>query len=106
MEGVLFASFAIVGSQIREGNWTSILLEFTCLVDVNLVALSFLVAILLWSKTLADVLSHPRREKLSRCNMLMEKVKCGFLCSYDNIYAWHMENAWLISLTWIFVVDK
>ncbi len=39
MEGVLFAYFAIVGSQIREGNWISILLEFTCLVDVNLVAL-------------------------------------------------------------------
>jgi hypothetical protein len=59
VEGVL-ASFAIVGSQIREGNWTSIPLEFTCLVDVNLVALSFLVAILLWSKILAEVLSHPR----------------------------------------------
>ncbi len=60
MEGVLFASLTIVGSQIREGNRTSILLEFTCLVDVNLVALSFLVAILLWSKMLAEVLSHPR----------------------------------------------
>jgi len=78
VEGVLFAYFAIVGSQIREGNWTSILLEFTCLVDVNLVALSFLVAILLWAKMLAEVLSHPRREKLSRCNMLMEKVNVAF----------------------------
>lgn len=78
MEGVLFAYFAIVGSQFREGNWISILLEFTCLVDVNLVALSFLVAILLWAKMLAEVLSHPRREKLSRCNMLMEKVNVAF----------------------------
>jgi hypothetical protein len=32
--------------------------------------------------------------------------QCGFLCSYDNIYAWDVENAWLISLTRIFVVDK
>jgi hypothetical protein len=78
LEGVLFAYFAIVGSQIREGNWISILLEFTCLVDVNLVALYFSVAILLCSKTLAEVLSHPRREKLSRCNMLMEKVNVAF----------------------------
>jgi hypothetical protein len=32
--------------------------------------------------------------------------QCGFLCSYDNIYAGDVENEWLISLTWIFVVDK
>ncbi len=30
MAGVLFESFTMVGSQIREGNWTSNLSEFTC----------------------------------------------------------------------------
>jgi hypothetical protein len=37
--GVLF-----IGSQTREGNWASILSEFTCLVDVNLAALSWLLS--------------------------------------------------------------
>ncbi len=36
--------FAMVGSQIGEGNWASILSEFTCLVDVNLAALSWLLS--------------------------------------------------------------
>jgi hypothetical protein len=30
----------------------------------------------------------------------------SFLCSNDNIYAWNVENAWLISLIWIIYVDK
>jgi hypothetical protein len=45
---------------------------------MSILLLSFLVAILLWAKMLAEVLSHPRREKLSRCNMLMEKVNVAF----------------------------
>jgi hypothetical protein len=24
--------------------------------------------------------------------------QCGFLCLYDNILAWDVKNAWLISL--------
>jgi hypothetical protein len=32
--------------------------------------------------------------------------QCGFLYSYYNICAWDVENAWLISLAWIFIVDK
>jgi hypothetical protein len=34
-------------------------------------------------------------EKVGKCNMLMEKVsagQCSFLCSYDAIYAWVVEN--------------
>jgi hypothetical protein len=30
----------------------------------------------------------------------------SFLCSNDSIYAWNVENAWLISLIWIIFVDK
>jgi hypothetical protein len=46
--GVLFGSFTMVGSQIREGKWASNLSEFTCqwsygsiVVSFNLVALSW-----------------------------------------------------------------
>jgi hypothetical protein len=61
---------------------------------------------------LAEVLSHPlhwwdssgRLEKVSR--YVDGESQCGFLFSYDNIYAWDVENAWLISLTLIFVIDK
>jgi hypothetical protein len=63
---------------------------------------------------LAEVLSHhlhwwdscSKLEKVIRCNMLMKKVRAAFFCSYDNSKAWDVENAWLISLTWIFVVAK
>jgi hypothetical protein len=27
--------------------------------------------------------------------------QCSFLCSYGTIYAWDVENTWLISLIWI-----
>jgi len=29
---------------------------------------------------------------------LMVKVSVAFLCSYDSIYAWDVENTWLTSL--------
>jgi hypothetical protein len=62
--GVLLGSFTMVGSQIREGNRTSILSETShvtgaiALVGVNLVvlSLSLSVAILPWSKALAEIL--------------------------------------------------
>jgi hypothetical protein len=34
------------------------------------------------------------------------KGQHSFLCSNDNIYAWNVENAWLISLIWIIFVDN
>jgi len=40
-------------------------------------------------------------EKVDKSNLLMEKVSAGqfsFLCTYDAIYAWVVENTWLISL--------
>jgi hypothetical protein len=52
MAEVLFGSFTMVGSQVREGNGTSDLLEFTCqngtiaLVALTLVALSWLLSCL------------------------------------------------------------
>jgi hypothetical protein len=62
--GVLLGFFTMVGSQIQEGNRTSILSETwhvtgaIALVGVNLVvlSLSLLVAILPWSKALAEIL--------------------------------------------------
>jgi hypothetical protein len=50
---------------------------------------------------LAEVLSHhlhwwdscSKLEKVIRCNMLMKKVRAAFFCSYDNSYAWDVENA-------------
>jgi hypothetical protein len=27
--------------------------------------------------------------------------QCGFLCFCDTIYAWDVDNTWLISLIWI-----
>jgi hypothetical protein len=52
--GVLFGSFAMVGSQIRERNWKSNQLEFTCQWTHSSCwcqsCYAFLVAILPWSK--------------------------------------------------------
>jgi hypothetical protein len=79
--------------------------------DVNLAALSLLLSGCV--QTLAKVFSHPLHwwdsssGRLEKGRIYVDgESQCGFLFSCDNIYAWDVENAWLISLTWIFVVDK
>jgi hypothetical protein len=100
--GVLFGSFAMVGSQIREGNWTSILSEFTCVVDVNLATLSWLLSCP--GLNVGRSFSQPLHWWDSSCRL--QKVmqyadgegQCCFLCSHDHTYAWdvrvHGWSAW------------
>jgi DNA-binding transcriptional LysR family regulator len=101
LAGVLFESFAMVGSQTREGNWISILSEFTCqaalaLVGVNLVALS-LVAILSWSKLWQEFWSvslhwqdsSSRLEKVSKMQFSVAKFS-----------RWCRRSLWLSLFIW------
>jgi hypothetical protein len=83
--GVFFGSSTMVGSYIKEGNWTSnpikihIVIEAINFVGVNLAFFFF------------------------SC-WLMEKgsVTNIFFYFYFTIYAWDVENTWLTHLIWIF----
>jgi hypothetical protein len=107
-------SLQMVGSQIREGNWTSISFESSHANGASVVfAFSWLLSYLV--SNLAEILfrsfaegghSNNRLEKVGECNLLMEKVSEAFfhvLIEY-HLCLWCLHG-WPASY-WFLIADK
>ncbi len=88
--GVLFGSYTMVGSQVREGNWTSNLSECTCCRCQSYCSL--FIDILPWSKLSGNYFPILCTGgivvvgwNVGKCNILMEKVSAAPLSLWCHL---------------------